>query len=47
MTVSERPGLYVAGDWVGPTGQLADASLASARAAAAAVVGGSERAVAA
>jgi phytoene dehydrogenase-like protein len=27
-------GLYVAGDWVGPEGQLADASLASARRAA-------------
>jgi phytoene dehydrogenase-like protein len=25
------PGLYVAGDWVGPAGMLADASLASAR----------------
>jgi phytoene dehydrogenase-like protein len=36
--VPERPGLYVAGDWVGPTGLLADAALASARAAAAAIV---------
>lgn len=29
--VPELPGLYVAGDWVGPEGLLADASLASAR----------------
>ena len=28
------PGLYVAGDWVGPTGMLSDAALASARLAA-------------
>jgi len=32
--VPELPGLYVAGDWVGPEGLLADASLASARRAA-------------
>jgi hypothetical protein len=30
-------GIYVAGDWVGPEALLADASLASARRAAAAV----------
>lgn len=35
--VPGAPGLYVVGDWVGPTGLLADASLASARAAAAAI----------
>ncbi|HZS01961.1 MAG TPA: FAD-dependent oxidoreductase [Chloroflexota bacterium] len=32
--VPDIPGLYVAGDWVGPEGMLADASLASARQAA-------------
>ena len=32
--VPEVPGLFVAGDWVGPRGMLADASLASAHAAA-------------
>jgi len=31
-------GLYVAGDWVGPEGMLADAVFASARAASDAVV---------
>ena len=34
VSVAELPGLYVAGDWVGPEGMLADASLASARRAA-------------
>ena len=38
VAVHERPGLFVAGDWVGPEGLLADAALASARAAAAAIV---------
>jgi phytoene dehydrogenase-like protein len=38
VAVAERPGLYVAGDWVGPTGLLADAALSSARDAAAAIV---------
>jgi phytoene dehydrogenase-like protein len=38
VAVPERPGLFVAGDWVGPAGLLADAALASARAAAAAIV---------
>jgi phytoene dehydrogenase-like protein len=33
-SVPDVPGLYVAGDWVGPDGMLADASLASARRAA-------------
>jgi phytoene dehydrogenase-like protein len=47
VVVPERPGLFLAGDWVGPEGQLADASLASARAAAAAVVSASERVAAA
>jgi phytoene dehydrogenase-like protein len=32
--VPDVPGLFVAGDWVGPEGQLADAALASGRAAA-------------
>jgi hypothetical protein len=32
--VDGSPGVFVAGDWVGPAGMLADASLASARAAA-------------
>ncbi len=36
--VAEAPGVYVAGDWVGPGGWLADASLASARAAARALL---------
>lgn len=31
IDVPDVPGLFVAGDWVGPEGQLADASLASAR----------------
>jgi hypothetical protein len=30
--------VFLAGDWIGPTGQLADASVASARAAAAAAI---------
>jgi phytoene dehydrogenase-like protein len=47
VVVPERPGFLVAGDWVGAEGQLADASLASARAAAAAVVSRSERVAAA
>jgi hypothetical protein len=38
--VSEAPGLFVAGDWVGDEGLLADASLASARAAARALLAG-------
>jgi phytoene dehydrogenase-like protein len=33
--VPGAPGVFVAGDWVGPAGMLADASLASARDAAA------------
>jgi phytoene dehydrogenase-like protein len=37
--VPEAPGLYVAGDWVGPDGWLADGALASARRAAALVRG--------
>ena len=36
--VSDVPRLFIAGDWVGPTGLLADASLASARQAADAVL---------
>jgi phytoene dehydrogenase-like protein len=34
------PGLFLAGDWVGPEGMLADAGLASARAAARAITSG-------
>jgi hypothetical protein len=34
VSVTGRPGLFVAGDWVGPTGLLADAAVASGRAAA-------------
>ncbi|HEY8147627.1 MAG TPA: FAD-dependent oxidoreductase [Vicinamibacteria bacterium] len=45
--VPDVPGLYVAGDWVGPEGMLADASLASARAAAAAILAGAARATSA
>jgi phytoene dehydrogenase-like protein len=37
--VREVPGLYVAGDWVGPEGMLADASFASAERAAALALG--------
>jgi phytoene dehydrogenase-like protein len=47
VAVPERPGLFVAGDWVGPQGQLADASLASARAAAMAITAPAERTAAA
>jgi phytoene dehydrogenase-like protein len=44
--VRDLPGVFVAGDWVGPEGLLADASLASARAAAHAVLAqGGERGV--
>lgn len=32
--VADRPGVFIAGDWVGPKGHLADASLASAKQAA-------------
>jgi phytoene dehydrogenase-like protein len=45
--VADVPGLYVAGDWVGPEGLLADASLSSARAAATAILSGEGRAVSA
>ena len=34
VAVAHRPGAFVAGDWVGPVGMLADATLASAAAAA-------------
>ncbi len=34
VAVEGRPGLFVAGDWVGPRGLLADATVASGRAAA-------------
>ena len=36
VAVADAPGVYVAGDWVGPEGMLADAVVASAVAAAAA-----------
>ena len=41
------PGLYVAGDWVGPTGMLSDAALASARLAAAQILATAPRRAAA
>jgi phytoene dehydrogenase-like protein len=41
--VPDVPGLYVAGDWVGPEGMLADASLASARRAARLILTTAER----
>lgn len=43
VEVPERPDVFVAGDWVGPEGHLADAVLASARAAAMAAVHHVER----
>jgi len=45
--VPDVPGLYVAGDWVGKEGMLSDASLASARAAAHAILAAPGRAIAA
>jgi phytoene dehydrogenase-like protein len=47
VVVAEAPGLFLAGDWVGPDGWLLDASLASARRAADAVVAARAGAVAA
>lgn len=38
VVVPDQPGVFVVGDWVGPDGHLADASFASARAAASAAV---------
>ena len=38
VAVPDRAGVFVVGDWVGPTGHLADAVLASARAAADAAI---------
>lgn len=43
VSVPEVDGLFLAGDWVGPTGMLADASLASARDAAGALLARSAR----
>ncbi|HEY6330062.1 MAG TPA: FAD-dependent oxidoreductase, partial [Blastocatellia bacterium] len=40
--VEEMPGLFVAGDWVGNSGVLADASLGSARAAVDSIIGSSQ-----
>ena len=34
VAIPDRPGLFVAGDWVGPVGMLADAAVASGREAA-------------
>jgi phytoene dehydrogenase-like protein len=45
--VPDLPGMYVAGDWVGPEGLLADASLSSARAAAVAILAAAARATSA
>ena len=38
VAVPDRDGVFVVGDWVGPTGHLADAVLASARTAADAAI---------
>jgi hypothetical protein len=38
VAVPDHDGVFVVGDWVGPTGHLADAVLASARAAADAAI---------
>jgi phytoene dehydrogenase-like protein len=46
VTVAGRSGLFVAGDWVGPVGMLADAAVASARAAATAAVTAGRRSAA-
>lgn len=47
VAVAERRGLFLAGDWVGPEGLLADASFASAREAARAIATSPARAAAA
>ncbi|WP_222429862.1 phytoene desaturase family protein [Paenibacillus cremeus] len=41
--VEGRPGLYVAGDWVGSEGMLVNASLASAKEAARGIIAGSDQ----
>jgi phytoene dehydrogenase-like protein len=41
--VDGRPGLYVAGDWVGSSGMLLNASLASAKEAARSIIAGREQ----
>jgi len=43
VAVPDRPGLFVAGDWVGPRGLLADAAAASAADAVAAIVSAHDR----
>jgi phytoene dehydrogenase-like protein len=43
-SVPGLPGVYVAGDWVGPRGMLADASLSSAKQAAGTILAGAVRA---
>ncbi len=45
IAVPDRPGVFVAGDWVGPVGHLADAALASAREAARSAVAHLDRSV--
>ncbi|MDH4143937.1 MAG: FAD-dependent oxidoreductase [Acidimicrobiia bacterium] len=40
VVVADRPGLFVAGDWAGSEGHLADASIASAAAAVRAILAG-------
>jgi hypothetical protein len=45
VSVPDRPGVFVAGDWVGPSGHLADAALHSARDAARLAVAQLDRSV--
>ncbi|HEY6546341.1 MAG TPA: NAD(P)/FAD-dependent oxidoreductase, partial [Vicinamibacteria bacterium] len=47
VELPDAAGVYLAGDWVGPTGQLADASLASARQVVRRIVSRAQRAHAA
>jgi glycine/D-amino acid oxidase-like deaminating enzyme len=47
VRVEDRPGVFLAGDWVGPRGHLADAVLASAEEAARRAIAHVERSVAA
>jgi hypothetical protein len=45
VSVPDRPGVFVAGDWVGPSGHLADAAQHSARDAARLAVAQLDRSV--
>jgi len=45
VELGDRPGVYLAGDWVGNEGHLADAAVASARAAAERVLAGRDQPV--